>query len=324
MAVTPRASGLALIGTFAILSATTSSGGAQVQSQCGESVAVEAGDTLRRIAERCGISVSVLLSANPDISNPDIIHTGQKLTIPGDDNAGSRGASAGSGATATDAADGDYQAESGDTLYSIADKLGMPVADVIEANPGLDPSNIPIGRVLDLPSGDSSSAAAISVSAGYAAPGERLSIRASGFPPDEPVEIGAGPPQSEFEIIARPRSDSRGGVQQALELPSWASKHRELVFVAQTLDGRISAISDPILTVEQSGGGDAIRVTGQLLDGVECPALRSDDGTLYTLAMPDGQEYQTGDRVEVWGAEAEASICMQGTTLEVQRIQQVQ
>lgn len=322
MAIVPRTWGLTLIAGFAILSAAASSGRAQAPSQCGDSVAVEAGDTLRRIAERCGISVSVLLRANPDISNPDIIHTGQKLTIPGGDDAGTSAAGAGSGAAVTESADGAYQVGSGDTLYAISEKLGVPVADVIEANPGLDPSNIPIGRVIDLPSGDLPSAAAISVSAGYAAPGERLSIRASGFPPDAPVEIGAGPPRSEFEIVARARSDSRGGMQHALELPGWASKHRELVFVAQTPDGRIRATSDPIRTVEQSGDGDTIRVTGQLVDGVECPALRGDDGNLYTLAMPDGDEFQAGDRVEVLGTEAEASICMQGTTLKVQSIQQ--
>lgn len=43
---------------------------------------VEAGDSLGRIAERYGVSLQALLSANR-ISNPDTIHPGQELMIPG-------------------------------------------------------------------------------------------------------------------------------------------------------------------------------------------------------------------------------------------------
>ena len=63
-----------------------------------------------------------------------------------------------------------------------------------------------------------------------------------------------------------------------------------------------------------------IRVTGTITsEGVECTALRADNGRLYTLAGGSGG-FQPGDRVRVIGKIAQASFCMQGTTIEVRRV----
>jgi hypothetical protein len=43
---------------------------------------VRAGDTLARIAARFGVSVQVIMAANPQITNPDRIYIGQRITIP--------------------------------------------------------------------------------------------------------------------------------------------------------------------------------------------------------------------------------------------------
>ncbi len=51
-------------------------------------------------------------------------------------------------------------------------------------------------------------------------------------------------------------------------------------------------------------------------EGVECPAIRGDDGKLYTLTGFSEQLY-VGDVIEVVGRPVEVSICMQGTTLSV-------
>jgi len=72
-----------------------------------------------------------------------------------------------------------------------------------------------------------------------------------------------------------------------------------------------------------SGGGDsgkALTVKGRLTDeGVECPAMRGDDGKLYTL-LGDLKGHRPGDTVCVRGRVAEISFCMQGTTLAVEQI----
>jgi len=58
-------------------------------------------------------------------------------------------------------------------------------------------------------------------------------------------------------------------------------------------------------------------------EGVECQAMRSlDDNKLYTLTG-NLQGFKTGDKVEVTGKVDEVSICMQGTTIAVDKITKV-
>ena len=67
----------------------------------------------------------------------------------------------------------------------------------------------------------------------------------------------------------------------------------------------------------------SVTVTGTLTDeGVECRALRAEDGALYTLTG-DLKTFKTGDRVTVTGTIAEVSTCMQGTTIAVTKIEKV-
>jgi hypothetical protein len=62
--------------------------------------------------------------------------------------------------------------------------------------------------------------------------------------------------------------------------------------------------------------GTRISINGTLSnEGVECPALRGDDGKLYTLADPLAGGFGPGDRVHVAGEVAGMSRCMQGITL---------
>ena len=65
---------------------------------------------------------------------------------------------------------------------------------------------------------------------------------------------------------------------------------------------------------------DEVTLSGVITgEGVECPAMRGRDGQLYTLAGNVG-DFEPGDRVQVQGRVAEASFCMQGTTIEVRRM----
>jgi LysM repeat protein len=123
--------------------------GAEEEQACGDSVTVERGDTLHRIAERCGTSVPELISANPELSNPDLIEVGQTLTIPADD----RPAAADAGQPTETGEPG--EAEAGEptesALSSMIEGLGPIGQAEAEASPGLDPSSIPIGRIIDEP-----------------------------------------------------------------------------------------------------------------------------------------------------------------------------
>ncbi len=66
---------------------------------------------------------------------------------------------------------------------------------------------------------------------------------------------------------------------------------------------------------------DVLRVTGTVTnEGVTCQAFRGDDGRLYTFAGSATRPLRPGDRVEVTGTRAAASICQQGITISASQI----
>ena len=65
--------------------------------------------------------------------------------------------------------------------------------------------------------------------------------------------------------------------------------------------------------------GEVVVVGAITAEGVECPALRADDGALYTLtALP--RKVEVGERLQVVGRPTQFSICQQGVTLRVTRL----
>jgi hypothetical protein len=99
---------------------------------------------------------------------------------------------------------------------------------------------------------------------------------------------------------------------------------RRAIGTALALAGLLlAACQDPGVGDGQTppGPDTDVSVVGHLTDeGVECQALRTDDGALYTLAGDVGA-FKAGDRVRVDGEIAEMSTCVQGTTLGVRTIQ---
>ncbi len=144
-----------------------------------------------------------------------------------------------------------------------------------------------------------------------------VSVRVSGIAAGERVEIGFGPPSSEYDVLTDGVADAGGGLTLTVDVPNWADADQEYVFVADAGGPDRRAVSEPFLV---RAAGDVVLVTGVLTEeGVECPALRGDNGRLYTLTGDLGR-FDAGDRVEVRGEIAEMSMCMQGTTLAVQDI----
>lgn len=100
---------------------------------------VRVNDTLWDIATRYNISLEALVAANRRV-NPKRLIAGQILTIPG---ARQRVAARPFGATYTVRAD--------DTLWDIATNYGLYVADLLAANPGVDPRRMMVGQQLVIP-----------------------------------------------------------------------------------------------------------------------------------------------------------------------------
>ncbi|HET7706315.1 MAG TPA: DUF5818 domain-containing protein [Thermoanaerobaculia bacterium] len=66
----------------------------------------------------------------------------------------------------------------------------------------------------------------------------------------------------------------------------------------------------------------AMIITGTVTDeGVECPAVRTADGKLYTIATADREKLRPGTRVRITGEIAQMSICQQGTTLSAEKVE---
>jgi tyrosinase len=97
---------------------------------------VQPGDTLSGIAQRFGVSLAALEAANPQVTNPNLIHPGQVLNIPG--NVPPPGLT--------------YVVQPGDTLSGIAQRFGVSLAALEAANPQIkDPNRIFPGQVIHIP-----------------------------------------------------------------------------------------------------------------------------------------------------------------------------
>ena len=142
-------------------------------------------------------------------------------------------------------------------------------------------------------------------------PGTVVTLRSTNMPVITPVRIGVGALRFGFEEVAQVMTSNRGVLSLTVEVPEWAQRdliHRFIVF---DFYFHPIALSD-IFHVTDADGMVVRR--GQLTaEGVECPALRGDDGLLYTLTG-DLADNKAGDEVIVEGRLAETSMCMQGTT----------
>ncbi|MCF2706479.1 LysM peptidoglycan-binding domain-containing protein [Arcanobacterium haemolyticum] len=125
---------------------------------------VAQGDTLSSIARQFGTSVAAIAAAN-GISNPNRIYVGQVLSIAGAASATpvveAPAAATTSSQTSTPApaASGTYTVASGDTLSSIARKLGTTTASLASANGISNPNRIYVGQVLSVSGSTSTSSA---------------------------------------------------------------------------------------------------------------------------------------------------------------------
>ena len=94
-------------------------------------------------------------------------------------------------------------------------------------------------------------------------------------------------------------------------------------FAALILAIGACAMSNGGTTADNSAGKDRVSITvvGRLTsEGVECQALRGDDGQLYTLLGGGLVDLPVETRVRVIGERLEFSSCQQGITIRVQSI----
>lgn len=130
------------VETFQPMTGVTSSGGVGSVAAAGSGTyTVKAGDTLGKIANAHGVSLSAMLKANNmDLKSARRLRIGQKLVIPAStrpvrkDGARRNGKTVRSSSAAAVAADGTYTVKAGDTLGGIARRLKVKTADLQKAN----------------------------------------------------------------------------------------------------------------------------------------------------------------------------------------------
>lgn len=111
-----------LVASFATTTSAFAAG-------CGSSVTVVAGDTLYKIANRCGTTVSALRRANPDLGNSNLIYPGQVLQLPGT-------------ILGTDGGYFIYIVARGDTLKGLATRFDTTVENLLAGNPEITNANV--------------------------------------------------------------------------------------------------------------------------------------------------------------------------------------
>jgi len=111
-----------------VLSAFTTTNAA-FAAGCGSSVTVVSGDTLRKIADRCGTTISVLRRANPWLGTGDLIYPGQTLLLPGT-------------ILGSDGGYFIYIVARGDTLKGLATRFGVTIDSLLAANKDITNVNL--------------------------------------------------------------------------------------------------------------------------------------------------------------------------------------
>jgi hypothetical protein len=203
------------------------------------------------------------------------------------------------------------------TMGCAAHQLPPPVPMPIPPQlPPEGPTTNPVPR--PVPPEPAPEPGALGFSPGWGTAGSEIHVQAGGFEPGATVEIGLAAQGEAPRTVATLTADAHGALHGTVTVPEWARTDRAYTFVAGSPGQPARLISDVFHVTDADG---VIRVEGRLTDeGVECPALRTADDRLYTLAGSIG-EFRVGDRVVVEGTLPDASICMQGITVSVRKIE---
>ena len=211
--------------------------------------------------------------------------------------------------------------DAGETIEDAARDAGRDASDFLADNPDLNRDILDLGKRMGLPGFED---AKPYVGANLtAAPAEAGAGRRGHAHRRRPA--GQGEREARLRAARRrlPRcspptsTTDRGTLEQAVTVPDEAKPGETAVFTVETADGRVRLISEPVTIIAPGpppGPGSASMARCRTRAS-ECPALRGDDGKLYTLADPSAGGFKPGERVHVAGEVAGMSRCMQGITL---------
>jgi spore coat assembly protein SafA len=190
---------LATLGLTSLVSA---------KATCSSPYTVQSGDTLKSIAQKCGVSLNALLNANPAITNPNLIYRGQRIVIPG-----------GSSDTIK------YTVQPGDTLQSIANRYDVTIGLILLKNPQItDPTQLTPGQVITIPVvpviPETGASPALQLSLYSGLPGTNLTISGSGFPARQTIYVSATSNGVSSSAATNATTNTNGNFSVQLRIPS--------------------------------------------------------------------------------------------------------
>lgn len=103
---------------------------------------VKQGDSLYALSQKYGVPLQKLIEANPQISNPNVLAVGDKVKIP----------TAPVSVPENSEVYYKHTVKQGDTLWKLSKAWGIPLKDMVEANPQLkNPNVLMLGEVVNIP-----------------------------------------------------------------------------------------------------------------------------------------------------------------------------
>ncbi|MCE8019008.1 LysM peptidoglycan-binding domain-containing protein [Halomonas sp. MCCC 1A11036] len=207
---------LCLLSLLLLVGCASPRGSGEVQRSgdpgiAGHWVVVQRGDTLGGIAARADVPLARLQRFNPGV-NPNRLAVGQRLLVP------THRERAPSGGPYR------YQVRPGDTYSAIARRFGTTPARIQSANPGVEPTRLRVGQIVQVPLRGSGSAVASASSSSGAASASRSSTSSSA-PPRSPSPAPSSLPASarnwpwpleDYRIVRAYGTDNNGTLQPML------------------------------------------------------------------------------------------------------------
>ena len=281
-------------------------------SRCGRITTVAAGESLADVARRCGVTIQDLTRVNARLDPAGTPEADSELLLP-------LTSPPQAPATAERAAPVERQPE-------VAAGRAGPAESVLRDAPGrpaVTAGDAPLSRA----PGEERASGRVRIAPGVAFVGATLVVHATGFTPGERVSVAIGRAESGYDVVSRTRADPTGVVAKNVVVPEWVAAggaYRVAVSAAERTD---RVLSTPFNVRGPRGQAERpldriMELVGTFVEpGGPCPAVRLDDGRFWSLASDDLVRLRPGDRVRVRGTVPDRSVCLSGTTIEVDAIE---
>ncbi len=264
------------------------------------------------IAQHCNSTANDLLEANSEIDNEiqtmEALAMNLGLTRLGQVDVVSQ---ANPSATIT------YVVQPGDWLSRIAARYETTMSAILALNPQITNADyIRVGQELTIPvgdsfpaddtTGDSSTEPSVTIVPTFGEPGTTVQVTANNLPANTTIEIGTGPVESEYNIIAVGQSNAEGELSRVVTIPERVNPGERWVIALTPKDSPADYISNPFTATEATMDDESPN--------------RFTRTTIYLVALEDegrtGMQIGCGDRLVPVEVQIEPTLAVLRAAME--------